>query len=59
MSYQSRIMSKEERDTILQTIKEAFVKTCMNYTVLAEDFEVIGGDFWVIIQKVGEKEGEV
>ena len=59
MSYQSSIMSKEERDTILQTINEAFVKKGMKYTVIAEDFEVRGGDFWVIIQKVGEKEGEV
>lgn len=51
MSYQSRIMSKEERDTILQTINEAFLKKGMNYKVIAEDYEVRGGDFWVIIQK--------
>ena len=59
MSYQSSIMSKEERDAILQTINEAFLKKGLNYTVIAEDFEVRGGDLWVIIQKVGEKVGEV
>lgn len=55
MSYQSRVMSKEERDTILQTINEAFLKKGMNYTVTAYDYEVRGGDFWVIIQKAGDK----
>lgn len=54
MSYQSLVMSKEERDTILQTINEAFLKKGMKYTVTAEDYEVRGGDFWVIIQKEGE-----
>lgn len=56
MKYQSLVMSKEERETILQTINEAFLKKGMNYKVIAEDYEVRGGDFWVIIQKVGEAE---
>lgn len=55
MSYQSSIMSKEERDTILQIINEAFMKKGMKYTVSAEDYEVRGGDFWVIIQKESER----
>lgn len=55
MSYQSSIMSKEERDAILQTINEAFLKKGLNYTVIAEDFEVRGGDLWIIIQKVWKK----
>ena len=55
MSYQSRVMSKEERDLILQTIREAFLKNDMNYTVIAEDYEVRGGDLWVIIQKGGDE----
>lgn len=55
MSYQSLVMGKEERDTILQTINEAFLKKGMNYTVTAEDYEVRGGDFWVIIQKAERK----
>jgi len=57
MSYKSRIMSKEERDTILNTINEAFLKKGMNYKVIEEDYEVRGGDYWIIIQKeIGDKE---
>lgn len=50
-------MSKEERDTILNTINEAFLKKGMNYKVIEEDYEVRGGDYWIIIQKeIGDKE---
>ena len=57
MSYKSRIICKEERDAILQTINEAFMKKGMNYKVIEEDFEVRGGDYWIIIQKeIGDKE---
>lgn len=54
MSYKSVVMNKEERDTILQTINDAFLKKGMKYKVIEEDYEVRGGDFWVIIQKEGD-----
>lgn len=53
MIIQRRMISKDERDAILQTINEAFLQKGMDYVAIAADYEVRGGDFWVIVQKEG------